>query len=819
MRIVLLQEERYVPAFHGSSKCSRALLEGLALEGHDCLALCPIRLATETSAEFQGAMSRRNIAVSEESPGMYRFRYRGVDVAGLPAGTPEERREFIRERLRACRPDVVIVSADPRYYLLESALLAEPERTVFIVHSHEHVPFGPLSGRLETRQWELMRRARSVIAVSRYSQEYLREHGGLEAVVCAFPIYGPGPFPNLANAKSGAITLVGGHNRKGIPVFLELARAFPQYPFAILPWRADTNTLAPLKGIPNIRILDPSDDIEDILRQTKILLAPSIFPETFGLIVVEAMLRGIPALASDLGGLREAKLGTDYLIPMQRYPSQDLTPWCAALERLWNDPAEYARVSFQSRKAAAGFVCGLSVRTLEDLLRTVAGPQDACPVAVVDPYDAGFALALELSRRGHPCVGVESGGPIDESILAKCDRRRFSSVIRHGSSMEETTAALKRLNVTTVLPGCETGVALFDHLSEAMQFCSNGTALSEARRNKYAMHECARSAGIPVAAQCCSRDWEEIRDWARRLGTWPVILKPPHSLGSEDVHLCRNESELGAAFERVLGRRNLTGLVNHVALVQELLEGTQYVLDTVSRDGRHFLGGVWQYGRPEFAEDLLAVARGAPWPKAVAQFSWDDVNYAAVGSNSKQIRPGNDRLAESLLEYATGVLDAIGIRHGPAHFELMDTPQGIRLMEVGARLHGAPSTHWMSRICIGRSQLDQTIEAYLDPRRFLREATLTYVLGWHGFNFRLHPYRRGWLSGFRGLDRIEALPSFRSFFYMAGPKQLQPLDCVGVAALIHPDEEVVLEDCRRIREMEKDDLFEIDETVHAEARA
>jgi glycosyltransferase involved in cell wall biosynthesis len=43
---------------------------------------------------------------------------------------------------------------------------------------------------------------------------------------------------------------------------------------------------------------------------------PSLWQEAFSITVVEAMLRGIPVLASNIGGLPEAKLGTDFLLPV-----------------------------------------------------------------------------------------------------------------------------------------------------------------------------------------------------------------------------------------------------------------------------------------------------------------------------------------------------------------------------------------------------------------------------------------------------------------------------------------------------------------------
>ena len=57
--------------------------------------------------------------------------------------------------------------------------------------------------------------------------------------------------------------------------------------------------------------------------------------EAFGLVVIDAMLRGIPVIASTSGGLPEAKLGVDFIVPVtmvsgpssQEVPQQDIRPW------------------------------------------------------------------------------------------------------------------------------------------------------------------------------------------------------------------------------------------------------------------------------------------------------------------------------------------------------------------------------------------------------------------------------------------------------------------------------------------------------------
>ena len=57
------------------------------------------------------------------------------------------------------------------------------------------------------------------------------------------------------------------------------------------------------------------------------------------------------------------------------------------------------------------------------------------------------------------------------------------------------------------MAGAETGVALADELSEHLQLRSNGTAQSEARRNKYLMGEAVRDAGIRAAKQLRASKW------------------------------------------------------------------------------------------------------------------------------------------------------------------------------------------------------------------------------------------------------------------------------------------------------------------------
>ena len=73
----------------------------------------------------------------------------------------------------------------------------------------------------------------------------------------------------------------------------------PQLEFAALAgWGTTAADRALLRDLPNVTLLETVPDIEDVLGQARLLLMPSLWYEGFGLIAMEAMLRGLPVVAS-----------------------------------------------------------------------------------------------------------------------------------------------------------------------------------------------------------------------------------------------------------------------------------------------------------------------------------------------------------------------------------------------------------------------------------------------------------------------------------------------------------------------------------------
>ena len=95
---------------------------------------------------------------------------------------------------------------------------------------------------------------------------------------------------------------------KGLQTLIPLFLTRPECRLEILgdgPFRPELERLA--TGAPNIRFLGAvsAEEVRALLPNTRALLVPSLFPETFGYVLLEAWSQGIPTLSSAAGALAE----------------------------------------------------------------------------------------------------------------------------------------------------------------------------------------------------------------------------------------------------------------------------------------------------------------------------------------------------------------------------------------------------------------------------------------------------------------------------------------------------------------------------------
>jgi surfactin synthase thioesterase subunit/glycosyltransferase involved in cell wall biosynthesis len=425
MRILLAHNSVYFPSLGGGDKSNRLLMEALAARGHAVRVFTRTERFDETEHErYLVQLNQRSVRYQEEANGQVRYGLNGVDVRVL---TRHARlRSAFQQHIDSFDPDVIVTSTDdPGQLLFDLAIRAPRARVVYLVRATIAVPFGPDSAAVSERKTELLRRADGVAGVSHYVAGYVRQWAGIEAIHVPISLLEPvTEYPDLGRFDNRFVSMVNPCAVKGISIFLALADTLPHLEFAAIPtWGTRPEELDALRQRSNIALLPQVDNIDELFRVTRVMLVPSIWAEARSRICLEAMSRGIPVIASDVGGLHEAKLGVPYLLPVSpirhyksavdanmvpiaEVPAQDVTPWSTVLGRLTSDAKHWEEIARESRRAALEYASQLSVVPFEQFLASLLEkPKKGTLAPVAHHSAAAFSedkrrlLALLMKKR------------------------------------------------------------------------------------------------------------------------------------------------------------------------------------------------------------------------------------------------------------------------------------------------------------------------------------------------------------------------------------------------------------------------------------
>ena len=423
LRVLLASNASYLPPRGGSTRSNLAFLETLAERGRETRV---VAAAAETHTEAQRRRLENELAEQRLDPGLARRLEREPAVTGFFNGIEIlSVRDFMRhtalltQQVSEFRPDWLLVSSeDVSHTLIREAARSAPGRLVYLAHTPQFFPFGEASWHPDREATEAIRRAAAVVVISRAMAAYVERHLGREATLIHPPIYKEPVLDRSESATSsalasGAIAMINPCAVKGISLFLALADSLPSEQFAVLPgWGTSAENLAHLKARRNITVWPRVRKIEEFLSTVKVLLVPSLWLEGFGLIVMEAMLCGVPVIASNSGGLPEAKAGTGFVIPVhliESYepvfddrnmprpllPPQDIGPWLEALKTLMSSPDVYYVQRHAHREAAQNFVSRIQRFEFDQVL---SGLSAAAPSHVSSSVSASAIPEIQLPR-------------------------------------------------------------------------------------------------------------------------------------------------------------------------------------------------------------------------------------------------------------------------------------------------------------------------------------------------------------------------------------------------------------------------------------
>lgn len=321
MRILFTIGNAYLPQRSGGAQSStKQLVEELSTQGHVVAVMC--RLAGGGWTEVSSRIKRR----------IARTRFSRDTLPGHPvyrAWDPTDAAEVVRN----FRPDVAVVQNGNTIPIAKSL----EAHGVPVVLYFRNVEFEELEGSPAD-----LTQARFV-ANSQFTARRHREAFGIACAVIP-PLVNPDLYRTASTRTN--VTFINPYPVKGLEVALAVAGRCPDIPFAFVEsWGIDAERRAllaqRLAGLTNVTFQPRTSDMKSVYGKARILLAPSLWEEAWGRVATEAHYSGIPVIGSRQGGLPEA-IGPGGLTLDASAPIAD---WVAAVRRLWDDPAEYAKLS------------------------------------------------------------------------------------------------------------------------------------------------------------------------------------------------------------------------------------------------------------------------------------------------------------------------------------------------------------------------------------------------------------------------------------------------------------------------------------------
>ena len=357
-------------------------------------------------------------------------------------------------------------------------------------------------------------------------------------------------------------------------------------------------------------------------------------------------------------------------------------------------------------------------------------------------------------------------------------------LIYEKDTYEETLEMVREYDPLIIVPGTEDGVILATRLANDLGLLCNPIENIDALTLKDEMQNRLAEKGLRSIKGKVVRSLEEAIEYYDDEGLDCVVVKPVYSAASVGVRLCSGRQEMIEAVKEVFNLTGVYGNELNELVIQERINGREYVVNTVSCNGIHRVTMMWKYNKIKTAEGGNI-------------YDYDEtVTELGIGE-------------AEIVEYAYDVADALGVKYGPVHGEYMVDENGPVLIEVNCRPHGDSLDRRFMDFISGQHETDSALDSYLNPEKFNLERMKGY-----------HLFARGIIKNFIVPKDLIARSSpmnsigvkLKSFFKtnlhsIENPKQFyktQDLETAGgTVYLAHEDPIQLQKDVDFIRDLEK----------------
>ncbi len=264
-----------------------------------------------------------------------------------------------------------------------------------------------------------------------------------------------------------------------------------------------------------------------------------------------------------------------------------------------------------------------------------------------------------LAAVGAKVTGVGEHPPDAELASWMHAFERVPSVVNEDAMLDAVRRVQSRGWVDRLEATIEAHILPVAHVREKCRIPGTSVRTAFLCRDKPAMKEALRAAGVPCAQSVGTSDADEVRAFAKRVG-YPLIIKPRSAAGASGT----SRVDDAAALEKEI-------VAHHVdrgapVAVEEFIEGHEGFYDTLSIDGRvahdfasHYYPGVLEAMRTRWIS-----------PQIITTNRLDAPGYDEVKAMGRK------------------VIEALGIGTSATHMEWFYGPKGLKFSEIGCRPPG-----------------------------------------------------------------------------------------------------------------------------------
>ncbi|MEK4028562.1 MULTISPECIES: ATP-grasp domain-containing protein [Bacillaceae] len=218
---------------------------------------------------------------------------------------------------------------------------------------------------------------------------------------------------------------------------------------------------------------------------------------------------------------------------------------------------------------------------------------------------------------------------------------------------------------------------------------------------------------------------------------FPLIVKSPTSTGSKDVLLARNKKQLRESIKKLIKKGN------EEILVEEYLEGPQYLIEALVHDGKLHIVAVIEQEITYFKRFIVT-------------------GYCVLADMEESFY-------NHVFRTVSSVLDSLGMKNGACHLEMRLVKNEWKLIEINPRISGGAMNR-MIEVAYGINLVEETIKLFVGQEPDLERKHAQFV-----YTHYLTVDSKGELLKVTGKKRCLRVPGVEEVFIKPKKgKMLQP---------------------------------------------